>query len=185
MKLKKWNVLSETDISPDKWFPLFRHKVQLPNGKIMDDYFISKLGDVAMIIPITKNEKIIFVKQYKHGIQEITLEFPAGIIEPGQTPEEAAFAELEQETGVIAKNMTALGELRTLPSKNFAKLFGFLTLDAEITTEQKPDVSEEIEVIELTKEEVNEKIISGEINCSDTIALYHLFLLKSKVRKTL
>jgi 8-oxo-dGTP pyrophosphatase MutT (NUDIX family) len=180
IELKKWEIISEEDISPDKWFPLFKHKVRLPNGNIIDDYFISKLGDVAMIIPVTPEQELIFVKQYKHGIREITLEFPAGIVEEGQTPLQAAYSELEQETGIVATNMTLIGELKTLPSKNFANLYGFLAIDVTITKPQNLDVSEEIQVIKLTKEQVDEKILNGEINCSDTIALYALFRLRSK-----
>ncbi|HEX8514657.1 MAG TPA: NUDIX hydrolase [Bacteroidia bacterium] len=176
--IKKWELLKEEDLSPSRWYPLFRHEVRLPNGHVMDDYYISKLGDVAMIIPVTKRGDLILVRQYKHGIREITLEFPAGIIEPGQTPLDAAYAELEQETGVQAKNIVLLGELRSLPSKNFSRLFGFIAFNAMITTDQQLDVSEEIEVVTLSLRDTEEKIMSGEINCSDTVALYTLYKLK-------
>jgi 8-oxo-dGTP pyrophosphatase MutT (NUDIX family) len=178
-KISKWKVLKEEDISPSKWYPLFRHEVQLPSGHIMDDYYISKLGDVAMIIPVTSEGEFFFVRQYKHGIQEITLEFPAGLVESGQTPLSTAYAELEQETGIRAKNIILLGELRTLPSKNFSKLFGFVAKNAVVTKAQDLDISEEIEVVTLSAKSVEEKIISGEINCSDTVALYFLYKLKS------
>lgn len=177
--IKKWELLSEENISPSEWFPLFRHTVKLPNGHILGDYYISKLGDVSMIIPITEEGEFVFVRQYKHGIQEITLEFPAGIIEKGQTPLCAAYSELEQETGIKANNIVLLGELRTLPSKNFSRFYGFIAKNAMITTKQQLDISEEIEVMLLTAKQVEEKIISGEINCSDTIALYTLYKLKS------
>ncbi|MCW3072667.1 MAG: hydrolase [Bacteroidetes bacterium] len=181
-EIKKWELLSEEEISPSKWFPLFRHTVKLPGGHIMDDYFISKLGDVSMVVPVTENDEFIFVRQYKHGIREITLEFPAGIVEEGQTPLCAAYAELEQETGAAADNIVLLGELKTLPSKNFSTLYGYVAKRAKIIKPQKPDVSEEIEVVMLTAKEVEEKIISGEINCSDTIALYTLYKLKSNLK---
>ncbi len=180
-EIKKWEILSEEDISPSEWFPLFRHKVKLANGHVMDDYFISRLGDVAMIIPITIEKEFILVKQYKHGIREITLEFPAGVIEKGQTPLSAAQAELLQETGIIAGEMILLGELRQLPSKNFAKLFGYLVTNVKITEPQDLDDSEEIEIVRLTSEQIESKIISGEINCADTVALYCIYKLKTGI----
>jgi 8-oxo-dGTP pyrophosphatase MutT (NUDIX family) len=176
-KIKKWELLNEENISPSQWFPLFKHTVKLPNGKVIDDFYVSKLSDVAMILPITEEGELVFVKQYKHGIREITIEFPAGIIEPSQTPEQAAFAELEQETGIIADKLTLLGELRTQPSKDGSKLFGFLAQNCKITKEQKLDDTEEIEVVTLSLEAVNEMILKGEINCSDTIALYTIYKL--------
>jgi ADP-ribose pyrophosphatase len=178
-EIKKWDLLSEEDVSPSRWFPLFRHKVKLSNGHIMDDYYISKLGDVAMVVPVTTENKLIFVRQYKHGIREITLEFPAGIIEKGQSPDEAALAELAQETGIVCDTVNLLGELKPLPSKNFSTLYGFVAKNVKITAKQQLDISEEIEVLKLSEKEVEEKIICGEINCSDTIALYLLYKLKS------
>jgi 8-oxo-dGTP pyrophosphatase MutT (NUDIX family) len=178
-QIKKWELLSEEELSPSKWFPLFRHQVKLPNGHIMDDYYISKLGDVSMVIPVTEEGDFIFVRQYKHGIREITLEFPAGLVEPGSTPLCTAYSELLQETGIKANNIVLLGELRTMPSKNFAKLYGFVAKNAKITEPQRLDISEEIEVISLSPSQVEEKIMSGEINCSDTVALYTLYKLKS------
>ncbi|MDQ3047463.1 MAG: NUDIX hydrolase [Bacteroidota bacterium] len=178
-EIKKWEILEEEDISPSEWFPLFRHKVKLANGHVMDDYFVSRLGDVAMIIPITAENEFVFVKQYKHGIREVTLEFPAGVIEKGQTPVSAAEAELLQETGIISDSLILLGELRQLPSKNFAKLFGYLATNVRITEPQDLDDSEEIEIVKLTAGEIELKIISGEINCADTVALYCIYKLKS------
>jgi ADP-ribose pyrophosphatase len=178
-KIKKWDLLSEEDVSPSPWFPLFRHKVKLANGHILDDYYISKLGDVAMIVPVTDKNGFIFVRQYKHGIREITLEFPAGIIEKGQSPEVAALAELEQETGAVSDAVVLLGKLKTLPSKNFSTLYGFVAKKVKITKMQQLDISEEIETVELSENEVEEKIMLGEINCSDTIDLYLLYKLRS------
>ena len=91
---------------------------------------------------------------------------------------EAAHAELEQETGIVANNMSLLGKLHTLPTKNFSTVYGYVATEVTITKEQKLDASEEIEVITLTLEEIKEKIVNGEINCSDTVALFTLYLLK-------
>ncbi|HEY0031333.1 MAG TPA: NUDIX hydrolase [Bacteroidia bacterium] len=176
---KKWELLSEEDLSPSKWFPLFRHKVKLPNGHILDDYYISKLGDVAMILPITEDGDFIFVRQYKHGIQEITLEFPSGMVDHGCTPLSAAYTEMEQRTGVKANNIVLLAELRAMPSKNSSKLFCFIAKDAKIIEKPKAAAFEGIELVTLSARQVEEKVISGEINCSDTVALYTIFKLKS------
>src|SRR3989344_5360996 len=94
-KIKKWKLLKEEDISPSQWFPLFKHKVQLPNGKIVD-YYLSKLGDVSMIVAVTTNKEVVFVRQYKHGAGEIVIELPAGRIRKGNIPEREAIMELEE-----------------------------------------------------------------------------------------
>src|SRR4030067_3853160 len=96
-KIRKWKIIKERDISPSPWFPLFKHKVRLPNGKIINDYYLSKLGDVVMIVPFTKNNEIIFARQYKHGAGEVIIELPAGRIKDGNKPEKEARIELEEE----------------------------------------------------------------------------------------
>lgn len=46
-------------------------QIELPNGKIIDDYFISIKPDVAIILPTTKNQEIIFVRQYRHAVKTL------------------------------------------------------------------------------------------------------------------
>lgn len=48
--MKSWKVLKETDVSPSKWFPVKQHQVELPNGNIVEDYFITTLDNVGMIL---------------------------------------------------------------------------------------------------------------------------------------
>ena len=89
MAMKKWKLIEETDVSPSKWFPIKKHKVELPNGTIIDDYFITTLGNVGMILPITKDNKIVLVKQYKHGVKDVLIELPAGFQQKGKTIEQS------------------------------------------------------------------------------------------------
>ena len=180
-KIKKWQILSEDDVSPSKWFRLFRHSVKLPNGNVYDDFYVSDLGDVAMVLPVTSNNELIFVRQYKHGAREITLELPAGRIEKGQSPIQAARLELEQETGIVSDDLTPIGELRPFPSKDKMIVYGFLANGINCTRKQNLDETEDLEVEPISLTCVDEKIRSGEINCSDTLALIALAKLKGKI----
>lgn len=173
-KLKKWELLEEEDVSPSKWFPLFRHKVKLSNGKIVDDYYISKLGDVAMIFAVTKNNEVVFVRQYKHGAGEIIIELPAGRIKPGNTSEEEAKIELREETGYVAEVVEPLGEFFFEPSKDTLKVFAYLVRDVEVQLSQQLEETEDIEVLLIPAKEIDQKIVSGEIAASDTLAVIKL-----------
>ncbi|OGM20566.1 hypothetical protein A2714_04470 [Candidatus Woesebacteria bacterium RIFCSPHIGHO2_01_FULL_38_9] len=178
-KIEKWRLLKEEDISPSHWFPLFKHKVKLPNGKIVDGYYISKLGDVSMVVALTKKAEVVFVRQYKHGAGEVILELPAGRIRKGNTPEEEARMELEEETGYIAKKVELLGFMFAEPSKDTQKTYGFLVRDVEIQNEQNLDETEDIEVVLIPARKVDEKISEGEIKATDTIAILRLAQLKA------
>ena len=138
---KKWELLKEVDISPSPWFPLYKHTVKLPNGKIIDDYYLSKLGDVSMIVAVTTNKEVVFVRQYKHGAGEIVIELPAGRIRKGNIPEREAIMELEEETGFVAEKLEPLGFMFAEPSKDTQKTYGFLVRNVEVKRKQKFDIT--------------------------------------------
>lgn len=179
--MKKWKILEKKDVSPSKWFPVFRHKVELGNGTIVDDYFISPLGNVAMILPITKKMEIVLVKQYKHATGEIFIELPAGFQEKGQTIEETAVNELEEETGIktTTANLIPLGKVATAPSKFNLIIYGFLAKNLEFNSSQKTDETEEIEVIRAAPKKVLDMVMNDDIKVVDSIAFilqaYHKF----------
>jgi 8-oxo-dGTP pyrophosphatase MutT (NUDIX family) len=179
MKNSRWKILNQKDVSPSQWFPVLREEIELPNGKVID-YYKSKLPNVSMIIPITKQKEVIFVKQYKHGIEEVCIEFPAGRIEKGKTAREAAAAELAEETGIIANgaDLIELIELWIEPSKSSVKVSGFIIPEVEITQHQNLEETESIEVVKIPTNQLDAFILSGKIHASDTVAL--LFYARMK-----
>lgn len=179
MEKSRWRVLKSEDVSPSKWFPIIKDEVELPNGKVIE-YYKSQLAPVAMVVAITKENELIFVRQYKHGIGEICIEFPAGRIEHGHTPEEAAIAELLEETGIIvdAQSLVKLIELWTEPSKSSVRVTGFFVKDVTITGDQQLEESEDIEVLKVPLSELDSFILENEIHASDTLALLLLARMK-------
>ena len=177
-KLKKWELLEEEDISPSPWFPLYKHKIKLPNGNIVDDYYLSKVGDVAMVVPVTKEGDIVFVKQYKHGAGDVIIELPAGRIKPEYTTEENAVMELEEETGYKTDKMILLGTLYGEPSKDTYKVFGFLAGGLSERYEQRLDENEDIDVVHVPIAKIDDFIKDGNICSPDTIAFIRLAQLK-------
>lgn len=178
-KLRKWKLLEEEDVSPSPWFPVYKHKVELPNGKVVDDYYISKLGDVSMILAITTNKEAVFVRQYKHGAGEIILELPAGRVKKENTPQDEARIELQEETGYVAENIEKLGEIIFEPSKDTLKVFAYLARDVKERGRQNLDDTEEIEVLHVPVNKIDKMIMEGEIYASDTLAVLHLAKLKA------
>jgi len=171
-KKNPWKVLKSTDVSPSKWFPINKDLVELPNGKQIE-YFKSELGNVAMVLPITIDNEIIFVEQYKHGIGEYTLEFPAGRIEEGQSPTQAAISELLEETGIRVEenDLTPLIELWTEPSKSTVRVHGYLARNVSITEKQNLEETETICIVKVPLSQLSSFIKDHKIHASDTIAL--------------
>ena len=97
--MKPWKLLDSEYLVDAPWLKVAKEKCELPNGKVIDDFYTLWQPDWVMILARTKNCKWVMTKQYRHGTQAIELEFPAGMIDQGETPEEAAIRELQEECG--------------------------------------------------------------------------------------
>ncbi len=173
--LKKWELLQEEEISPSKWFPLFRHTVKLPNGQIVDDYYVSDLGDVAMILPITTDGQIIVIKEYKHGADDLIWLFPAGRVGPEQEPLTAAKKELKEETGYEAAGWQLLGQVYPGPSKNKTQVNCFLATDCELSSKQNLEKTEAIEVHKISWTQWEQMVEQNKANDSNALATMVFF----------
>ncbi len=177
MTLKKWKLLSKKDISPSKWFPLESRQYQLPNGKIVHDFTVTTLADVAMMIPITKQRQIVMIKQFKPGIGEILTQFPAGRIEKHhQDMLHAAQSELEEETGIKAEvpQFKTLCKLHAFATKATEVVHLFIVTDCEFNSKQNLDELEDIEVITLEPTQIDKMIMDGKIWDAEAIAGWEL-----------
>src|SRR5690625_8024102 len=79
-------------------------EVILPNGQTSKRELLTHQG-AAAVIPVTKDHKIIFVRQYRKAVEKMLIEIPAGLIDQGERPEETAVRELEEETGYTTENL--------------------------------------------------------------------------------
>jgi len=177
MKPKKWKLISITDVSPSKWFPIENRVYQMPNGKIIDDFTVTTLADVAMIVPITKDKKVVLANQYKPGVDEVMMQFPAGRIEEEHADmDETAQHELEEETGIKVQpsQLTKFAELSGFSTKATEMVYVYLATDCEFNSQQHFDSTEEIEVVEFTFDEFDELVLNGTIFCAQTIAAWEL-----------
>jgi ADP-ribose pyrophosphatase len=176
-EIQKWTLINEQDVSPSPWFPLVKHTVRLANGHIVDDYYFSPLGDVAQVLPITKNNEVVLVKQYKHALGQVLLELPGGMQQKNKTIIESALNELEEETGIktTAGQLIPLGKIANNPTKLNQVTYGFIVFNAEFNAVQKLDWTEDIQVITKPAPEVLRMAINGEIWVTDSLN----FILKA------
>lgn len=170
-ELKKWKVLQSKIVFNHQWCKVRQDEVQLPSGKVIDDYFLTIRPEVALILPVTSNQEIVLVRQYRHGAGKILLELPAGTFDPNkESPQAAAIRELREETGYFSKYVTPLSILYDNPVKDTNKIHSFIAKDVEKVGQQELDVTEEIDVVLVPIEAVTEKIVAGEICVAGTVA---------------
>jgi 8-oxo-dGTP pyrophosphatase MutT (NUDIX family) len=169
--MKKWKILRKDDVSPSKWFPVVRHEVELPDGTIIDDYFVSPMGNVAMVLPITTKNEIVLVRQYKHALSEILIELPAGFQQEGKSLEESALAELEEEVGIktTADNLIFLGKTANNPTKTTLVTYCYIAMNLDFNSKQNFEVTEDIEILRVSPQKALEMVKNGEIWVADSI----------------
>ncbi|GAB1540644.1 NUDIX hydrolase [Scytonema sp. NUACC21] len=169
--LQKWKILDSTMVLNHSWCKVRQDRLELPNGKIIDDYFVSIKPEVALVLPITSSREIVFVRQYRHAVGDFFIELPAGSFDPTQeSAETAAMRELQEETGYITQKLQKISTLYDKPSKDTNQIHLFLAENAVKVGEQKLDITEEIEVLLIPVESVREKILQGEISVAGTVA---------------
>jgi hypothetical protein len=78
----KWQIKSSKNIVKDRWISLRSDECILPNGKLIEPYYVLEYSNWVNIVPITKNNEIVMIRQYRHGINDTILELPCGSIEP-------------------------------------------------------------------------------------------------------
>ncbi|HEY9846912.1 MAG TPA: NUDIX hydrolase [Candidatus Caenarcaniphilales bacterium] len=175
--LKKWEILKSEIVFDHRWYKVRRDTIALPAGHIVDDYFLSVRPDVALVFPVTSQEEIVFVRQYRHGAGEILLELPAGTFNPNEeSAEAAAVRELVEETGYTCENLVKLATLYDNPVKETNRIHLFIARDVYQTANQKLDTTEEIEVVLISAAAVTNQILQGKISVSGTIAAIFLGL---------
>lgn len=145
-------------------------------GKKFEREMVWHPGAVAMLA-ITKEGKVVLERQYRHPVGEWIWEIPAGTIEEGESPEECAIREMEEETGYEVESIERLGGCYLAPgySSEFIHIF-LVRLGRKGKT--KREVGELMKVSEFSLEEIEEMVKKGEIK--DAKTLVALFLLRKR-----
>jgi 8-oxo-dGTP pyrophosphatase MutT (NUDIX family) len=120
-------------------------------------YTVLEARDWAIVVPVVKTEKgkaFLMVRQWRHGEQSLSLEFPGGVFEPGESPFEAAKRELTEETGYIPGKLTEMGSFNPNPAIMANHVYFFLAEDLVSTGKQHLDEDEFVGVEIHTREEV-------------------------------
>lgn len=156
MPITPWKILNSRHIHPR-----FRiDTVELASGRTFEPVVL-EFRSWANVLALTKNNEVVLVKQYRHGVQEDLLEFPGGIVDDGESPLEGIRRELMEETGYSAENLVEVGRIYPNPALQHNTLFCYVATDVEKIGEQHFDDTEEIEVQLLPLDELIELAKSG------------------------
>jgi ADP-ribose pyrophosphatase len=163
--------LEETKISSQEIFNgvaihLFKDEILLPNGHTGIREVIRHPGAVC-VLPLTDDGDVIFVNQFRYALNKVTLEVPAGKLEKGEDPKEAALRELSEETGLTAKNIVHIGDLYTTPALIDEVIHMYIATDLT-QGEQHLDYDEFVNTLKIPLSKAVDMVMAGEIKDSKT-----------------
>jgi len=168
---RKWKVLRSEYLSRKPWFTVRRENVELPNGNQIEDYYIFEYPEWVNVIAITKDNKFVFVRQYRHGLGITAMELSAGVCEDDDSsPMVSAQRELLEETGYGKGKWKEIMQVSPNASTNTNITHCFLATDVEIVSDQHLEPSEDITVHLLTLEEVKQLLINDEMKQATQVA---------------
>lgn len=161
-------------------------KFRSPEGNV-GDYYLIDHPTWAVVCPITDDKKVVLVKQFKQGANEVIWEFPAGRIEDDQTPQAAAMAELMQETGYSTDeaNMTETGKIWMSTRKSSCYFHTFVATECKRSGSQNLDAGEGmVEVQAVCQREFWRMVRDGEIQEASTLNAALFALLGGQLAPT-
>lgn len=173
----------EGDMSMSKYVEKTTHSTPIYSGKIIqvhvDDVVLAngikakreivKHPGAVGIIPITKDKKIIFVKQYRKPLEKELLEIPAGRLEKDEAPDITAVRELEEETGYTTSSVSLITSFYTSPGFADELIYLYMTTDLSLVDHPvEGDEHGQIELVELTLDEAVQYVEEQKIHDAKT-----------------
>jgi len=177
--IEKWETINTKIVDNFKIFDLIWITRQNKSLNKKSDFVVLNSPQWVNIIPITKDNKVVLIEQYRQGIDDLTIEVPGGLIEPYENPLNAAMRECKEETGYSSNSEAVLLGINS-PNPAFLnnKCYSFVWFDCEKTDKQHLDKNEDIRVFELPMEDIKEWILTGKINHSLVLTAFFFYFLK-------
>lgn len=161
-----------------KILKLRRDDAQLPDGRPCVREIIEHSGGACVLY--IKENKVLLVRQYRYAYGESLYELPAGKLEAGEDPKQAALRELKEEAGVLADDLKLLYIMYPTPGYTNEKIYIYQAVSGKETA-SAPDEDEFLDVEYLPLDRVREMLERGELRDGKTIVALQAYLLAGKL----
>ncbi len=164
-ELGPWQVLeAQTLLDRSPWLRVICQSVRLPSGLVIADYLLAPSRDYSLVVALTAAGQALLVRQYKHGLGRVVLDFPAGYLDsPDEDPLACAQRELREETGFAARRWTALCALALDTNRSSNQVHVYLARDVERVAAPRLDETEALEVLTRPARDIAGLLRSGEM----------------------
>lgn len=174
-KADSWERISSETVAECRVFDIRQDTCARSSDGKRSDFFVIESPDWVNIIAVTKEEEIVLIEQFRHGVEEMHLELPGGLIDPDEKPQDAAARELLEETGYSSANWKLIGNSRPNPAIQNNTIYHFLALECEKNSGTAFDPNESIITKLVPETEVEELIVVGSISHSLVVAAFQYY----------
>jgi ADP-ribose pyrophosphatase len=164
MPMDEWLQIDEEHVADMRIFDVTRRTLRNPrNGK---DRSIARIEsrDWVNVVAVTTDREIVLVRQWRHGTEHVTLEIPGGLVDPGESPREAAVRELCEETGYSGGTVSELGIVEPNPAFLNNRCHTYLVENCARQQAQQLDDGEDIEVLTAPVGSISTLVSDGAIS---------------------
>jgi ADP-ribose pyrophosphatase len=169
-----WRRVASTRLQHCAVFDVHRVHFEPPGGGEPRPFYQIEAPDWVNVIALTAASEVLLLRQYRFGVDQVTLEIPGGMCDPGETPAEAARRELREETGYAAGELIELGWVHPNPALQTNRCHSFLARDVVQVGPPAPDEHEDLELVTLPLAEIPRRIAAGEITHALVVAAFQL-----------
>jgi len=149
--LKKWKILSSKIVFKTPWFEIYKDSCKTAENHFVPTYYTWKKRDCVIIFPVTKYHEVILIKQYRHGLKKVCIDYPGGTIDRGYSIFEAAKHELREETGYETDKFELIGNYAM--DSSYSNQMTHFVFAKECEQRSKPSNPREVtEIIKIPKE---------------------------------
>ncbi|MEE2664686.1 MAG: NUDIX hydrolase [Myxococcota bacterium] len=165
-----WPLLEEETLQDCRIFNVVRARARSPRTGRPHDFYRIESVDWVNVVPLTPDDQVVMVRQFRHGSREVTLEIPGGMVDPGEEPAAAAARELLEETGYRAGDVVSLGRVSPNPALFDNRVHTFLATACTRVAEIANEGAEETRVELLARGELLERVRAGDVDHALVIA---------------
>ena len=176
MEKPVWRVRSSRYLIDSPYMRLRVDELELPNGTIVSDYYVREGAGFVSVLPLTDDNHVVLIRQYRYGSDTVGIELPAGTLDAGEEPAVCARRELAEETGYEAARIELAATYRPEPVRSNGFAYVFVAFGARFTCEPNLDPTEHIVVEEVDFDEFREMLRDGRIEAGSSIAAGYLAL---------
>ena len=171
----EWQELESDIIADYGAFRIRRTRARSPRTNEARDFHVVDRNDCVQIVARAHDGRLIMVEQYRPGVRRVSLEFPAGVLEPGEDPVAGALRELAEETGYRAQSGVVIGRADLDPAIETSGLHIVRVDGCTAEGDSHQDDGEAVAVRLVAEDELEGLIVKGELCHTAAIATWYFY----------